>query len=271
MNYFCMERPSESLAAAGRRLIAAEAATVAATRAARAETARAEAALRRARAAERDAASAAADAAASREELAGAPSASDATEDVKAYFESEVVKSLLMGGEYGLGSELTGAAHHVAVARAAAGDNKDARLIGVTRELCAAKLTERSLLASLAANRRRADAAAAHAADLRAALESAVAAGKIKFYGLCNFGTDDIPAFEAVRQPSSCSFRVRSRFCFRRDGGAFGSSLRWRCRRGQGGGRRPCGARPPPGARAGGRRAGTERQTSLSRYALSPW
>ena len=166
-----MERPSESLAAAGRRLIAAEAATVAATRAARAETARAEAALRRARAAERDAASAAADAAASREELAGAPSASDATEDVKAYFESEVVKSLLMGGEYGLGSELTGAAHHVAVARAAAGDNKDARLIGVTRELCAAKLTERHLLASLAAARRRGDASAVRCAELKAALD----------------------------------------------------------------------------------------------------
>ena len=166
-----MERPSESLAAAGRRLIAAEAATVAATRAARAETARAEAALRRARAAERDAASAAADAAASREELAGAPSASDATEDVKAYFESEVVKSLLMGGEYGLGSELTGAAHHVAVARAAAGDNKDARLIGVTRELCAAKLTERHLFASLAAARRRGDASAVRCAELKAALD----------------------------------------------------------------------------------------------------
>ena len=47
------------------------------------------------------------------------------------------------------------------------------------------------------------------AKDAVAALESAVAAGKIKFYGLCNFGTDDIPAFEAVRQPSSCSFRVQ--------------------------------------------------------------
>jgi len=50
---------------------------------------------------------------------------------------------------------------------------ENARLVGVTRELCAAKLTERSLLASLAANRRRADAAAAHAVELRASLDVA--------------------------------------------------------------------------------------------------
>ena len=56
----------------------------------------------------------------------------------------------------------------------ARGQSADAaRLVGVTRELCAAKLTERSLLASLAANRRRADAAAAHAAELRDALDVA--------------------------------------------------------------------------------------------------
>ena len=52
-------------------------------------------------------------------------------------------------------------------------DDAGAKLAGVTRELCASKLTERSLLASLAANRRRADAAAGHAAELQQALKMA--------------------------------------------------------------------------------------------------
>ena len=96
--------------------------------------------------------------AAAAEELEGSPGGSDAVRDLKAYFESEIVGRAILGGD---------------AKNAEANQGENARLVGVTRELCAAKLTERSLLASLAANRRRADAAAAHAADLRAALESA--------------------------------------------------------------------------------------------------
>jgi hypothetical protein len=76
---------------------------------------------------------------------------------------SQVIRSLISGSATtpAVAATLQGAAHAEA---AAAAPGPDARLVGVTRELCAAKLTERSLLASLAATRRRADGAASHAA-----------------------------------------------------------------------------------------------------------
>ena len=146
----------EALSAASRGRVAAESAASASAATAETESRRADAAARRARVAEADAAAAKQAAAAAAEELEGSPAGSDAVGDLKAYFESEILTRV------------------VASAGDARGQSADAaRLVGVTRELCAAKLTERSLLASLAANRRRADAAAAHAAELRDALDVA--------------------------------------------------------------------------------------------------
>ena len=146
----------EALSAASRGRVAAESAASASAATAETESRRADAAARRARVAEADAAAAKQAAAAAAEELEGSPAGSAAVGDLKAYFESEILTRV------------------VASAGDARGQSADAaRLVGVTRELCAAKLTERSLLASLAANRRRADAAAAHAAELRDALDVA--------------------------------------------------------------------------------------------------
>ena len=146
----------EALSAASRGRVAAESAASASAATAETESRRADAAARRARVAGADAAAAKQAAAAAAEELEGSPAGSDAVGDLKAYFESEILTRV------------------VASAGDARGQSADAaRLVGVTRELCAAKLTERSLLASLAANRRRADAAAAHAAELRDALDVA--------------------------------------------------------------------------------------------------
>lgn len=145
---------SEQLASAQRRCVAAESAAQAAKETARTETNRAEAESRRARVAEADAAAARQAAAAAAEELEGSPAAADAVRELKSYLEKEVVRALVGDGK-------------------AKPDDAGAKLAGVTRELCASKLTERSLLASLAANRRRADAAAGHAAELQRALKMA--------------------------------------------------------------------------------------------------
>eukprot|EP01052_Picozoa_sp_SAG31_P049593 SAG31_NODE_10931_length_1082_cov_1.093591_2_plen_129_part_00 len=56
----------------------------------------------------------------------------------------------------------------------------------------------------------------AMAAEVVVALEHAVAVGKLKFYGLCNFGTDDLAAFRAaggkpVRAPYQSSWRAKCR------------------------------------------------------------
>ena len=144
----------EQLASAQRRCVAAESAAQAAKETARTETNRAEAESRRARVAEADAAAARQAAAAAAEELEGSPAAADAVRELKSYLEKEVVRALVGDGK-------------------AKPDDAGAKLAGVTRELCASKLTERSLLASLAANRRRADAAAGHAAELQQALKMA--------------------------------------------------------------------------------------------------
>ena len=145
---------SEQLASAQRRCVAAESAAQAAKETARTETNRADAESRRARVAEADAAAARQAAAAATEELEGSPAAADAVRELKSYLEKEVVRALVGDGK-------------------AKPDDAGAKLAGVTRELCASKLTERSLLASLAANRRRADAAAGHAAELQQALKMA--------------------------------------------------------------------------------------------------
>ncbi len=145
---------SEQLASAQRRCVAAESAAQAAKETARTETNRADAESRRARVAEADAAAARQAAAAAAEELEGSPAAADAVRELKSYLEKEVVRALVGDGK-------------------AKPDDAGAKLAGVTRELCASKLTERSLLASLAANRRRADAAAGHAAELQQALKMA--------------------------------------------------------------------------------------------------
>lgn len=145
---------SEQLASAQRRCVAAESAAQAAKETARTETNRADAESRRARVAEADAAAARQAAAAAAEELEGSPAAADAVRELKSYLEKEVVRALVGDGK-------------------AKPDDDAAKLAGVTRELCASKLTERSLLASLAANRRRADAAAGHAAELQQALKMA--------------------------------------------------------------------------------------------------
>ena len=136
------------------RCVAAESAAQAAKETARTETNRADAESRRARVAEADAAAARQAAAAAAEELEGSPAAADAVRELKSYLEKEVVRALVGDGK-------------------AKPDDASAKLAGVTRELCASKLTERSLLASLAANRRRADAAAGHAAELQQALKMA--------------------------------------------------------------------------------------------------
>ena len=146
---------AEQLAAAQRRCVAAESASMAAKEIAKTETDRADAESRRARVAEADAAAARQAAAAAAEELEGSPAATDAVRDLKSYLEKEVVRALVGDG------------------KAKDKDEAGAKLAGVTRELCASKLTERSLLASLAANRRRADAAAGHAAELQQALKMA--------------------------------------------------------------------------------------------------
>ena len=152
--YARVEKLEEALASATRRLTVSALEARNAKAQAEEATRRAEAFGRRALVAESDAAAAKQAAAAAAEELEGSPNGSDAVRDLKAYFESEVVGRAILGGEN------------------KNNESENARLVGVTRELCAAKLTERSLLASLAANRRRADAAAAHAAELRAALEA---------------------------------------------------------------------------------------------------
>ena len=156
--YARVEKLEEALASATRRLTVSALEARNAKAQAEEATRRADAFGRRALVAEADAAAAKQAAAAAAEELEGSPGGSDAVRDLKAYFESEIVGRAILGGD---------------AKNAEANQGENARLVGVTRELCAAKLTERSLLASLAANRRRADAAAAHAADLRAALESA--------------------------------------------------------------------------------------------------
>jgi hypothetical protein len=166
---------AESLASAGRRLVAAESAAWSSAAAAKAEALRADALGRRARVAEADAAAATQSAAAAAEELEGSPASSDAVRDLKSYFDSEVIRALVAGGGGSSGGgALQGAAHAEAAAasttRALLGDG---RLLGVTRELCATKVTERSLLASLAAARRRSDATGAHAAELQACLDAA--------------------------------------------------------------------------------------------------
>ena len=142
---------SESLSSAGRRLIAAETAAASAGAAARSEANRADALGRRVRVAEADAAAAKQSAAAAAEELQGSCGKDDVERHLKAYFESVQIRELITGD--GMGA--------------------DGKLLSVTRELCAAKLTERSLLASLAAARRRADAAVAHEAEIQASLEAA--------------------------------------------------------------------------------------------------
>jgi len=159
----------EQLASAQRRCVAAESAAQAAKETARTETNRAEAESRRARVAEADAAAARQAAAAAAEELEGSPAAADAVRELKSYLEKEVVRALVGDGK-------------------AKPDDAGAKLAGVTRELCASKLTERSLLASLAANRRRADAAAGHAAELQQALK--MAETRIQALVSGNRGTD---------------------------------------------------------------------------------
>jgi hypothetical protein len=123
---------AEQLAAAQRRCVAAESASMAAKEIAKTETDRADAESRRARVAEADAAAARQAAAAAAEELEGSPAATDAVRDLKSYLEKEVVRALVGDG------------------KAKDKDEAGAKLAGVTRELCASKLTERSLLASLA-------------------------------------------------------------------------------------------------------------------------
>ena len=164
--YARVEKLEEALASATRRLTSTALEARNAKAQAEEATRRAEAFGRRALVAEADAAAAKQAAAAAAEELEGSPNGSDAVRDLKAYFESEIVGRAILGvGDESKSTEKNPKAN----------EGENARLVGVTRELCAAKLTERSLLASLAANRRRADAAAAHAAELRAALENAEA------------------------------------------------------------------------------------------------
>ena len=154
--YARVEKLEDALASATRQLTDKNAEATKERRAAKDATRRAETLARRARVAEADAAAAKQAALAAAEELEGSPNGGDAVRDLKAYFESEVVGRMILGDE----NKTNDASENV-------------RLVGVTRELCAAKLTERSLLASLAANRRRADAAAVHAVELRGSLDVA--------------------------------------------------------------------------------------------------
>jgi aryl-alcohol dehydrogenase-like predicted oxidoreductase len=49
------------------------------------------------------------------------------------------------------------------------------------------------------------------AAEVAAALEGAVSAGKLRYYGCCNFGTDDLVAFE--QGPRTSHHKLHEKYC----------------------------------------------------------